>query len=386
VNKKIPGGMDAAEFLRTYWQKKPCFIRNADNNFQSFISRDELFALACQDKVESRLVLEIDGDIPWQVAHGPFQKEDFSNLPESHWALLVQNTDLHLPAASSFLESFNFIPNWRIDDLMISYAPENGSVGPHLDSYDVFLFQAMGKRRWSINNLDYDENDFIEGLDLRVIENFIPEQEWFLEPGDMLYLPPNIAHHGVALEECMTYSIGFRAPSNHEIISRYVDDLLYSEKEQRYTDPNLTVSAHSGEISEKHLQDIVTFTKSIIPDEKKLEDWFGKFVTQLPENCQDEEITQYLDADSFFSLVQNKKYLLRCSASRTVFIRKNDFIILFVNGESYTLPSSYEQFAFDFTEKHKFENPLINKNRLDPELTILLCRFYNMGIINDGTD
>lgn len=378
--------MDAIEFLRSYWQKKPCFIKNAHSNFQSFICRDELFALACQDKVESRLVLELDGDSPWQVTHGPFQEEDFAHLPESHWTLLVQNTDLHLTAASIFLESFDFIPNWRIDDLMISYAPENGSVGPHLDSYDVFLFQAMGRRSWAINSHDYNENDFIEGLDLRVIENFNPEQEWLLEPGDMLYLPPNIAHHGIALEDCMTFSVGFRAPSNHEIISRYVDDLLDSEKEHRFTDPNLTVSTHSGEISEKHLQDIIAFTKSIIPDEKKLEDWFGKFVTQLPENGQPEEIKQYLNTDSFLSLVQNKKYLLRSTATRTVFIRKNNLIILFVNGESYTLPSNYEQFAIDFTGKHEFDNPLINQKRSDSELAILLCRFHNLGIIDDATD
>jgi 50S ribosomal protein L16 3-hydroxylase len=386
VSKNIPGGMDADEFLKSYWQKKPCLVRQAYKNFRSFISRDGLFSLACQDNVESRIVLEFDGDEPWQLIHGPFHHDDFSDLPAKHWSLLVQNTDLHLPAASNFLNSFDFIPNWRIDDLMVSYAPESGSVGPHSDSYDVFLFQAMGKRKWAINSHDYDENDFIEGLDLRVIENFKAEQEWTLEPGDMLYLPPNVAHHGVALDECMTFSIGFRAPSNHELISHFVDDQLESVLEQRYSDPDLTVPTHSGEISKQNLQDILTFTKSVFPDENDLEIWFGKFVTQIPGNCVPDKLTNDLNEISFLKLSRDKYHLLRNSASRTAFIRKDELFILFINGEAYTLPSSCEKFVMDFTEKHKFDNPLVHQHACEAELSALLCHLYNKGIIIDAND
>ena len=168
MNKQeaIPGGMPVAEFLESYWQKKPCLLRQAFPGFKADFDQGALLALAHDEAVESRLVLEQDGDYPWQVLHGPFQTGELDYLPQSHWCLLVQNAELHLPSAHQLLQHFCFIPNWRIDDLMISYAADSGSVGPHLDSYDVFLLQAAGKREWAINTDDFDESDFIDDLDL----------------------------------------------------------------------------------------------------------------------------------------------------------------------------------------------------------------------------
>ncbi len=374
--------MDAADFLARYWQKQPCLIQHAFGDFQSFISKQDLFTLACRQEVESRLVMETGVDRPWQVTHGPFCEKDFLELPKSHWTLLVQNTDFHLPAAAAFLDEFRFIPNWRIDDLMISYAPELGSVGPHLDSYDVFLFQASGKRRWSINNHDYDEDDFIDGLDLRVIDNFQPVQDYILEAGDMLYLPPGIAHHGVTLTEGMTFSVGFRAPSSHELVSHYVDDLLASEIDLRYRDPGLCLPEHSGEISKEDLGKIATLLHAALPNDMKLAIWFGTFVTRLPENCEPEPLLKKLDTTSFLGEFRNKAKFEKKSACRTAFIDIKNHLVLFVNGEAYTLPVKLKEFVCIFTENNEFPNPLSAQDRPDSELVDLLCRLYNDGIIH----
>ncbi len=373
--------MEAAEFLKSYWQKQPCLIRQAQQDFQSFISKKELFDLACREEVESRLVVEAGAEIPWQVTHGPFFPEEFEGLPESHWTLLVQNTNLHLPAATGFLGLFGFIPNWRIDDLMISYAPQYGSVGPHIDSYDVFLFQAIGKRSWSTNSFEYDEDDFIEGIDLRIIESFNAEQEWILEPGDMLYLPPNVAHHGIALEECMTFSIGFRAPSRHELVSHYLDDFLNSETDQRYIDPNLTVPEHSGEISKNHLHEVAALANKITPNEKDFEKWFGRFITRLPDNCEPSVAPLQLNTRSFLKACQNAQTIFKSSSSRTAFIRENDSVLLYVNGHAYELPLGLEKFVYEFSEKYEIENPVLNQGMVEDELAQLLCTLYNLGII-----
>jgi 50S ribosomal protein L16 3-hydroxylase len=383
VIEHLPGGMDATEFLQRYWQKQACLFRQASSGFQSFLSKQELFALACEEEVESRLVLEAGGDYPWQVIHGPFNERDFVGLPASHWSLLVQHTDLHLPAAAAFLKQFRFIPNWRIDDLMISYAPEHGSVGPHLDSYDVFLFQALGKRRWSINTHEYREDDFVDGLDLQIINDFQTEQEWLLEPGDMLYLPPGVAHHGIALEECMTYSIGFRAPSSHELVSHYVDDLLVSKSDQRYSDPNLSLAEHGGEIGKEDLGRIRSLFQSTLPDEIELTHWFGRFVTRLPENCEPEPALRQLNTASFLAAFQGKASLVKSPASRSAFSRSDNHFVLFVNGEAYTLSADIEAFVYTFTENDEFENPLLAQDMREPELADLLCQLYNNGIIID---
>ena len=194
----ILGEITATVFLEQYWQKKPLLIKRAFSNYQSPISAEELAGLACEEGVESRLILEHGETSPWQLRYGPFSEDDFTSLPKTNWSLLVQAVNHHVPELNELLEAFNFIPNWRIDDLMISYAPTHGSVGPHLDNYDVFLLQVQGRRHWHINENDYTEDDFIEDLELKILKDFEAKQDWILEPGDMLYLPPGIAHHGVA--------------------------------------------------------------------------------------------------------------------------------------------------------------------------------------------
>lgn len=242
------GGLTPAQFMRTYWHKKPLLVRQAIPGFQAPIRRAELFALAGTEGVESRLVQQRKGQ--WSMRHGPFARRSLPALQAREWTLLVQGVDLHEDAAHALMQQFRFIPEARMDDLMISYASDGGGVGPHFDSYDVFLLQAHGQRRWRIGR----QKDFTlkEGIPLKVLENFVAEEEFLLEPGDLLYLPPRWAHDGVAEGECMTYSVGFRSPSRADVaqnvLVRLADEAADDEDTPIYRDPRQEAVAQPGAI------------------------------------------------------------------------------------------------------------------------------------------
>lgn len=251
MNYKLQN-LDIKDFLDNYWQKKPLLIRNAFANFESLISPEELAGLCCDENVFSRLLIEKDGAKPWQLLHGPFKEEDFLNLPQSHYSLLVSECDKWLAELTDLVDQFDFIPQWRIDDLMISYAPEHGSVGPHLDQYDVFLLQAQGQRHWHIQSTDTLDDSIVDGLDVAILERFRHDEDWVLNPGDMLYLPPGVAHHGIALNPCMTYSMGFRTPSSKEMLEGMINTLSHNHSlndSSRYSDPQLDTKRHKAQIT-----------------------------------------------------------------------------------------------------------------------------------------
>ena len=210
-----------AEFLRDYWQKKPLLIRKAFPDFQAPLTTAEIFELASRDEAESRLI--VNKNNRWEVHHGPISKRLLSGAKKSLWTILVQDTQHFSREAHQLLQQFNFIPNARIDDLMVSYAVKGGGVGPHFDSYDVFLLQGEGERRWQISA--QRDLSLVPDHALKIMANFKAEQEWVLKTGDMLYLPPGYAHHGVAETNCVTWSIGFRAPSAMEMSHAYLDFL-----------------------------------------------------------------------------------------------------------------------------------------------------------------
>ncbi|WP_118179181.1 JmjC domain-containing protein [Paraburkholderia phosphatilytica] len=212
------GHLTPSQFMRRYWQKKPLLIRQAIPDIEAPLGRDELFELAADDAVESRLVTHFRQR--WQMEHGPFAADKLPSPGKRAWTLLVQGVDLHDDRARALLDRFRFVPDARLDDLMISYATDGGGVGPHFDSYDVFLLQVHGKRRWRIGR--QRDLSLRADLPLKVLQHFEPEEEWVLEPGDMLYLPPHIAHDGIAEGECMTCSIGFRAPSEAELSAQFL--------------------------------------------------------------------------------------------------------------------------------------------------------------------
>ena len=332
---QLLGGITVEQFLNEYWQKKPLLIRNAFPDFVSPLSADELAGLACEPEIESRIILEKDGSAPWAVEHGPFDESRFTSLPDTHWTLLVQGVDRWVPEVAELIESFRFIPDWRIDDIMISYAPKHGSVGPHLDQYDVFLIQAEGHRHWQINNQEYKKTDCIPDIALNILRDFKPEHEWTLAPGDMLYLPPDIAHYGVAQDECLTYSVGFRAPAESEILSAFIDDLMpgFSES-QRYEDKNLQQQENPGEISQQALnkiQEIIRFNTS---NTEKINRWFGRYITEpknLPVNTSDN-----LTKHDISELLNSHSTTRRDMQSRISYIKDNNNCHLYFNGNEFS--------------------------------------------------
>jgi 50S ribosomal protein L16 3-hydroxylase len=238
------GGLTPSQFMKRHWQKKPLLVRHAIPNFVPCLGRAELVALAGQEGVESRLI--IDSDKGWKMKHGPLAKRSLPPFSRKKWTFLVQGVDLHHDGVHALMQQFRFIPDARLDDVMISYATEGGGVGPHFDSYDVFLLQAHGQRRWRIGrNKDLTLQS---GVPLKILQNFEAEEEFVLNPGDMLYLPPKYAHDGVAENECMTWSIGFRAPQKgelaRELLQGLADEAFDGLGDALYRDPQqLAVSS-----------------------------------------------------------------------------------------------------------------------------------------------
>lgn len=277
------GNLTPTQFLAKYWQKKPLLIRNAIPGFTGLLSPEELAGLACEDEVQSRIVQHKAGK--WSLNNGPFDERDFSRLPEKDWTLLVQSVNHFLPEASELLQQFDFIPHARLDDLMVSYAPDGGGVGAHFDSYDVFLLQGQGKRLWRVS--EQSDLSLVDGAPLRILKNFETEQEWLLEPGDMLYLPPQVAHWGIAVgDDCMTYSIGFRAPKHQELASEFLgfmQDRLAQEKlvlTGIYQDEDLKPARHPAEISPDMVQKVGKILNKIQWSDQDIAEFLGQYLSE----------------------------------------------------------------------------------------------------------
>jgi 50S ribosomal protein L16 3-hydroxylase len=332
-------GLSQQQFLDEYWQQKPLLIRQAFPSFQTPVTADELAGLACEEDIESRLIEEF-GETPWQVRSGPFDDTVFTALPTSNWTLLVQDVDKHIADLNYLLEPFRFIPDWRRDDIMISYAVDQGSVGPHTDGYDVFLLQADGVRRWQISDSPVIEAELIDGIDIKVLQEFNVDHTWDLEPGDILYLPPHFAHHGVAQGECMTFSIGFRAPTQTELLDAAVNSLMENERgTERYTDVKWQVESSRSEISEQAISTLKQqLHQAIDNNDDLLANVFGRLVTetkpslaQLAEEMMDDrpeliEIQQRFEQGDV--LARNQYYRLAWSQN----IQKTE---LYVAGEAF---------------------------------------------------
>ena len=272
------GGLTPAQFMRRHWQKKPLLVRQAVPQFAPPVLRSELFALAAQEGVESRLVQLVKG--AWKLRHGPFSRRALPALQQPDWTLLVQGVDLHNDAVHALMQQFRFVPEARLDDLMISYASNGGGVGPHFDSYDVFLLQASGRRRWRIGR--QKDLTLQPDVPLKILQNFEPEEEHVLEAGDMLYLPPRWAHDGDALgEDCMTYSIGFRAPQRGglagELLQRMADEL---DDETLYRDPAQPATAHPGAMPEGLEAFAVDALQRLLAERQSLACALGEVMTE----------------------------------------------------------------------------------------------------------
>ncbi|MBC7989947.1 MAG: cupin domain-containing protein [Luteimonas sp.] len=278
---KPPLGMPAANFLRNYWQKKPLLIRNAFPGFVSPISPEDLAGLACEEAALSRIVTRQRAADAWTLRHGPFAEELFPTLGDHDWSLLVQDVDKWDADIAALLPAFSFLPRWRIDDVMVSFAAPGGSVGAHVDQYDVFLLQAQGHRRWQIDVSKDPSLAFRDDVELKLLREFHPTHDWVLGPGDMLYLPPGVPHHGVAEDACLTFSIGMRAPAAAELLGDFVDTLSADADEAlRYRDADLAPAADPNEIDAAAMRRVLEALNALrMNDPDRLGDWFGRFIT-----------------------------------------------------------------------------------------------------------
>jgi len=290
-------------FLNEYWQKKPLVIRQALPDFVNPLTPDELAGLALEEDVESRIVIETPNKSPyWHLKRGPFLDTDFNDLPQTHWTLLVQGVDRLVTEVYELLDHFDFIPQWRIDDVMISYATLNGSVGPHYDNYDVFLYQAKGRRQWSLTTKKCTNENYIKDLELRIMNEFAIEEQFILEEGDMLYLPPHVGHYGISQsEECMTYSFGYRSYQGQEMWDSLGDYL--SEKEaftKLYQDPDWSSLKNTSELSPEALENARSLLLQLVNNDTVIKSWFGCFATRLDQGAE-QQLPMPLEEDELLA-------------------------------------------------------------------------------------
>jgi 50S ribosomal protein L16 3-hydroxylase len=278
ICRAVLGSLTPQQFLERHWQKKPLLIRGALPGFVSPLSADELAGLACEPEVESRLVRGKLGG-RWSLEHGPFESRKLEKLPQQDWTLLVQDVDKWLPEVAQLLTPLRWLPDWRIDDIMISFAAPGGSVGPHTDQYDVFLLQAQGRRRWQL--AEQFDPALLPDVDLKILQSFTPEQEHVCEPGDLLYLPPGVAHYGLALDACMTFSIGFRAPDQRELVGALAEELMGRASESRYRDPGRSVTAQPSRIDEQELRSLRELVRGgLALSDEELDRFLGRYLTR----------------------------------------------------------------------------------------------------------
>jgi len=329
-------------------------VRGAVPGFRDPLTPARLLSLAAGDGVESRLVRERGGTRPWQVTPGPLPAGLIRRLGPSHWTVLVQNVDAHVAAVADLIELFDFLPRWRVDDVMISLAAPRGSVGPHVDSYDVFLLQGRGRRRWRVAERFAEKH--VPGLDLRILRGFRAEREWVLGPGDMLYLPPGVAHHGVALEECLTYSIGFRAPSHYDLVAGFLQRVVAAvDRSRLYADPDLSPTRDPGEITAPALARL----QRIVAEGSKasaaaLVHFAGEHLTE-PRVERSARPPRRLAPSGLRRALHGGGALVRRLDARIAFARRGTGTILFADGRHWTLSPALARVAPLLTRRRRVD-------------------------------
>ena len=363
------GGLTAEEFLRDYWHKKPLLIRQAIPQFTPPVSPEQLIVLATQEEVESRLVTHFRQK--WQLQNGPFA--ELPGLKKKDWTVLVQGVNLHDPAADALLRQFNFLPDARLDDLMISYASDGGGVGPHFDSYDVFLLQAKGQRRWQISA--QKDLTLVEGMSLKILQNFTSEQEFILEPGDLLYLPPHYAHDGVALGECMTYSVGFRSPTYQELGESFLQFMSDSiDLPGRYADPDLKASTHPAEISKDMLDTVAQELKKVEFTSEDIAVFLGEYLSTPKHSVFFDLPKRALTPVKFLNAARQRGIQLTLK-TRMLYRGKN----VFMNGESFGVSGGDKNLLARLADTRRLDGALLEKASEDMRET--LCVWYEDGWI-----
>ena len=356
MKPNVLGDLSIEDFLANYWQKKPLVIRNAFPDFEMPFTAEELAGLTLDTDAPSRMIIEHGlppENNPWQVKLSPFEDEDFTTLPDSHCTFLVNDLERYIPELGNLIEPFRFIPDWRIDDLMVSYAEDQGTVGPHTDDYDVFLIQGEGKRRWKVITRDDYPKELIPDLPIALLKEFDADEEWVLEPGDMLYLPPNMPHYGIAEGACFTFSVGFQAPRTVDLIQNWLETFTRNEQfAKRFTDQNRQVQNNPGEITQTDLKTLSTLILDSIDQQKNgLNIFLGKYLTESkgeipPENH--EIIPGYHDKQDY-----ERESWLRLAYIENNETRSLDF---FADGHHITLPKERLKDLQELCENYYFSS------------------------------
>ncbi len=361
-------GLQPGRFLAETWQQRPQLFHGALPGFRSPLSPEELAGLACEDDIEARLVIHDPKHDHWSLEHGPFAETRFASLPPDHWTLLVQAVDHWHPEVAALLNAFRFIPGWRIDDVMVSYATRGGSVGPHFDQYDVFLIQGLGQRRWHVGAHCDHHTPLREQVPLRQLQHFSAEQSWLLEPGDMLYLPPGVAHHGIAeSDHCMTFSVGFRAPSMQTLLSGWCDHLLAADTERLFADPRRPATRYPGRLGEADITRLQALLREAVADRAGLAHWLG---AQLSEPKYPRPPARRTMSTAALQRALSRRQLLRAAASRWLYRVSKGNTELFVDGHAYTCEGACAALAQGWCDA-PLESPLpVPDTRCSAQMTL----------------
>ncbi|MDR3393367.1 MAG: cupin domain-containing protein [Parasulfuritortus sp.] len=369
--KTLLGGISPRQFFAEYWQKKPLLVRQAVPNLDQVLDGQGLFDLACQEDAESRLVRPVRGN--WQRQLGPFEPEQLACLPKKDWSLLVSGVNMLVPEGDALLNAFNFAPYARLDDLMVSFAPPGGGVGPHFDSYDVFLIQGLGRRRWEISG--QDDLELVDDCPLRILKRFRVDQSWELEAGDMLYLPPKYAHNGVALTDCMTWSIGFRAPSAQEMATEF---LVYMQDsvcmDGLYADPDLGYSRQPGKIPGLMVDRLKDMIRAIRWTDHDMEDFIGRYLSDPKPNVFFEPPARPASFTRFHKLTCERGLSLD-ARSRMLYLGR----IFFVNGERLEAEQEIRPKLRQLADQRQ-----LPPAAFDEVFTSLLYEWYRAGYLQTG--
>lgn len=368
----MPGLMNPDRFLAEYWQKKPCLMRQAFPGFKPLLDRDDLAGLACEAVAESRLVKGSMDAADWEVFHGPFSEARFSRLPDRNWTLLVQDAEKHYVPLQALMQQFDFVPQWRLDDLMISFAATGGSVGPHVDNYDVFLLQAEGKKRWQIATA-FDA-ELLPDCPLPVLRHFKAEKEWVLQPGDLLYLPPQVAHWGVALEPCMTWSVGSRAPSAADLLQAHGEWLAATASHGGYyADPDLQKNLRAGEVTAGALARLRELMRRNIRDDEDTNTFLAAFLSRFRLAHEPAEPVHAVGAGRVFEAIRDGERLLRNPWTRLVWIETAAGARLLAAGQAFDCSVDVAQALCEW------EQPRLSLDMLDRKDLEVLTELINKG-------
>lgn len=371
------GELSPEIFLKQYWQKKPLLIKQAFTDFEDTISADELAGLAMEQEIESRII-SVNNQGDWQVDHGPF--EDFSKYGEDNWTLLVQAVNNWSRPTHNLLSPFSFIPNWRIDDVMVSFSTPKGGVGAHLDQYDVFIIQGSGKRHWQVGAPDNTLTNLLPHADLKQVSPFTPVIDDITEPGDLLYIPPNHPHKGVSIENSVNFSIGFQAPSSQDLWSSFADNLIDNNLgEQRFSDPERPLPETSFTITQQDKQQLKAFMLQNLEQESFFEQFIGQYLTQGHHALEILVPVEDIDESKLSDILSEPDILFMPVSGLKAAIINDKQATLFINGESFALESQTLALAEQLAQQKPLSTGEVKKLTVCLKNIQLLTNVLNKG-------